>query len=142
MGIKVYGYTRYGPLPVPPGPTTTSTTTTSTTAAPTTTSTTTSTTTAAPTTTSTTTTTTTGAGTTSTTTTTTTAAPNNVNITIYNDACTITGTIIVFPGDGASVGLYYRIAPDVIYYVNSFTSDPYDQVQTMGTGYALCPPPA
>jgi hypothetical protein len=26
--------------------------------------------------------------------------------------------------------------------VNSFTSDPYDQVQTMGTGYALCPPPA
>lgn len=142
MAIKVYGYTRYGPLPVPPGPTTTSTTTTSTTAAPTTTSTTTSTTTAAPTTTSTTTTTTTGAGTTSTTTTTTTAAPNNVNITIYNDACTITGTIIVFPGDGASVGLYYRIAPDVIYYVNSFTSDPYDQVQTMGTGYALCPPPA
>ncbi len=131
MAIKVYGYTRYGPLPVPPGPTTTSTTTTSTTAAPTTTSTTTTTTTGAGTTT-----------TTSTTTTTTTAAPNNVNITIYNDACTITGTIIVFPGDGASVGLYYRIAPDVIYYVNSFTSDPYDQVQTMGTGYALCPPPA
>ena len=134
MAIKVYGYTRYGPLPVPPGPTTTSTTTTSTT-------------TAAPTTTTSTTTTTTTAGagtttTTSTTTTTTTAAPSNVNITIYNDACTITGTIIVFPGDGASVGLYYRIAPDVIYYVNSFTSDPYDQVQTMGTGYALCPPPA
>ena len=208
MAIKVYGYTRYGPLPVPgvytfvlsqeadassacsttpnttfysasptlgvgsflysdveltvPAPnffwysngttafrvsggageitsseactttTTTSTTSTTTTAAPTTTSTTTTTTTA-------------GGGTTtttSTTTTTTTAAALNVNITIYDDTCTITGTTIVFPGDGASVGLYYRIDTNIIYYVTSFTSDPYDHVQTMGTGYGICPPPA
>ena len=131
MAIIVTGYTRYGPLPSSPGPTTTSTTTSTTTVAPTTTSTTTTTTTA-------------GAGTTtttSTTTTTTTAAPINVNVTIYNDACTQTGTIVVLP-DAASVGLYYRIDTDVIYYVNNFTNDPYSNVQTMGTGYALCPPPA
>ena len=131
MAIIVTGYTRYGPLPGSPEPTTTSTTT--------------STTTVAPTTTSTTTTTTTGAGTTtttSTTTTTTTAAPINVNVTIFNDACTAVGSIVVFPGDGASVGLYYRIDTDIIYYVNNFTNDPYSNVQTMGTGYALCPPPA
>jgi hypothetical protein len=66
----------------------------------------------------------------------------NVNCTIYDDTCTPIGSIVVFPGDGASVGLYYRIDTNIIYYVNNFTSVPYSNVQTMGTGYALCPPPA
>lgn len=65
----------------------------------------------------------------------------NVNCTIYDDSCTPIGSIVVLPGDGASVGLYYRIAPDVIYYVNNFTSVPYANVQTMGTGYPTCPVP-
>lgn len=116
MAIKVYGYTRYGPLPVPPGPTTTSTTTTSTTTvAPTTTSTTTSTTTVAPTTTSTTTTTTTaGAGTTttttSTTTTTTTALCNLYYSNIYDDACALVySNVVVAPNIfNPTLNYYYR----------------------------------
>lgn len=67
--------------------------------------------------------------------------PPNVDCTIYNDACTPVGSIIVFPGDGASVGLYYRIAVDVMYYVNSFTSATPDHTQTMGSGSPFCPVP-
>jgi hypothetical protein len=67
--------------------------------------------------------------------------PINVNCTIYNDSCTPVGSIVVFPGDGATVGLYYRIDTDIIYYVNNFTNDPYDHLQTMGSGYPYCPVP-
>jgi hypothetical protein len=101
MAITVTGYTRYGPLPVPPGPTTTSTTTTSTTTvAPTTTSTTTTTTTA-------------GAGTTtttSTTTTTTTALCNFYYSNIYDDTCTLVySNVVVAPNIfNPTLNYYYR----------------------------------
>jgi len=111
MAIRVTGYTRYGPLPVPPGPTTTSTTTSTTTAGPTTTSTTTSTTTAVPTT-STTTTTTTAAGTTttttSTTTTTTTTCPFYYS-NIYDNSCTLVySNVVVSPNNIPILNYYYR----------------------------------
>jgi hypothetical protein len=98
MAIIVTGYTRYGPLPVPPGPTT-STTTTSTTIAPTTTSTTTSTTTA-------------GAGTTTTTSTTTTTTTTLCNFyysNIYDDTCTLVySNVVVAPNATPIIGYYYR----------------------------------
>jgi hypothetical protein len=100
MAIRVTGYTRYGPLPVPPGPTTTSTTTTSTTTvAPTTTSTTTTTTTA-------------GAGTTTTTSTTTTTTTTLCNLyysNIYDDTCTLVySNVVVAPNNIPTLNYYYR----------------------------------
>lgn len=94
MAIRVTGYTRYGPLPVPPGPTTTSTTTSTTTAGLTTTSTTTSTTTAVP--------------TTSTTTTTTTTCPFYYS-NIYNDSCSLVySNVVVSPNNIPILNYYYR----------------------------------